>query len=134
MTKYVSLFHDDLADAINDYWKTYTKEVRVGMNKAVDKVAGEVNKEIKSHILFHDRTGQYRKAFRIKSVPNGLNNGKVWHVAEPHYRLTHLLENGHALKGGGRARAFPHIKYGEELAKRRMEELTMEVIRRANGS
>ena len=28
---------------------------------------------------------------------------------QKHYPLAHLLENGHALQGGGRAQAFPHI-------------------------
>ena len=28
---------------------------------------------------------------------------------QKHYQLAHLLEKGHALRGGGRAQAFPHI-------------------------
>ena len=43
-----------------------------------------------------------------------------------HYQLTHLLENGHALVGGGRARSFPHITPAAEKAQK---ELTQNILK-----
>jgi len=124
---------DELADVIAEYMNNYTQDITDGVKKAVDIVSKEVNDEIKNHITFKQRTGKYVKAFRIKtSYEDRYNKRNTWYVAAPHYRLTHLLENGHALRSGGRTRAFPHIKYGEELAKKRMEELAKEAIEDAN--
>lgn len=120
---------ENLSDEILKELENYSETVTVGVKKAVDVVAKEVDTEIKSHVTFKEPTGKYVKAFRIKTTENStFNRGKTWHVANGQYRLTHLLENGHALKYGGRAKSFPHIKYGEELAIKRMEELTKKAI------
>lgn len=99
----------------------------------MDKVSLEVNDEIKSRITFKQPTGKYVKAFRIKTsaYEDRYNKRNTWYVGNGQYRLTHLLENGHALRQGGRAKAYPHIKYGEELAKKRMMELGEEAVKNA---
>jgi hypothetical protein len=123
---------DGLADLVSEYMSEYSKEVTNGIKKAVDVVAKEANQEIKAHIPFNQPTGKYVKSFRIKNVyEDGYRKINVWYVGNDQYGLTHLLENGHALRQGGRAKAFPHIKYGEELAKKRMEELAKEAIENA---
>lgn len=123
---------DGMADMVAEYMSNYTQEITDGVKDAIDKVAQEANEEIKRHIEFKQHTGKYVKAFRVKtSFEDRYNKRNTWYVGNGQYRLTHLLENGHALNTGGRARPYPHIKYGEELARKRMEELAKEAIENA---
>ncbi|WP_291634547.1 hypothetical protein [Clostridium sp.] len=123
---------DNLADAIVNELENYSESITTGVKVAVDTVAKEVNAEIKAHVTFTEHSRKYVKAFRIKSVYDGkYNKGKTWYVANGQYRLTHLLEKGHAKIGGGRTDAFPHIIFGNDLAIRRMQELSKEAIENA---
>lgn len=122
----------DLNKAIEEELRTYADEITQAQKKAVDIVAKETNAEIKNHITFKQHSGKYLKAFRTKTVKETVfGKEAAWYVAAPQYRLTHLLEKGHATPGGGRTKAFPHIKYGQELAERRMLELSQEAIENA---
>lgn len=122
-----------LASLIEKELKDYSVAVSEKIGEAVEIVAKEVNDEIKRRVTFRQPTGKYVKAFRIKKINTGskYNYSRVWHVLSPYCSLTHLLEHGHALRNGGRARAFPHIVYGEELAERRMEELSEKAVQDA---
>lgn len=123
---------DDLAHAIESELNDYSEEITKGIKDKVNVVAKEVNEEIKNHVTFNNRTGDYVKSFALKTTFDSKNTRiKTWYVKKPHYRLTHLLEKGHAKVNGGRTKAYPHIKYGEELAQKRMVELSEEVINNA---
>lgn len=123
---------DDLANEIAMALENYSQNITDGIKKTVDVVANEVNKEIKNNITFKEHTEKYVKAFRTKTTfEDRYNKRRTWYVANGQHRLAHLLENGHALHQGGRTKAYPHIIYGEELAKKRMEELAKEVVKNA---
>lgn len=66
------------------------------------------------------KTGRYARGWTVTARVSQFGR-KIWvvHNAD-HYRLTHLLERGHALRNGGRTRAFPHIKKAELQAKRNL--------------
>ncbi|APC41527.1 hypothetical protein [Clostridium estertheticum] len=124
---------DNLASAILKELSSYSEVVTEGVKNSTGIVAKECNEEIKAHVTFKQHSGnKYVKAFKIKKTTDTqYNRGYTWYVSGDEYRLTHLLEKGHALNQGGRAKAYPHIKFGEELAIKRMQELSKEVIENA---
>lgn len=75
--------------------------------------------------------GKYAKGWRIKSERSsgGLVTTCVVHNAT-HYQLTHLLENGHATRDGGRTKSYPHIKPAEERVVAEYVRRTKEAIQK----
>lgn len=127
---------EELAHAIKEALEEYSQEVTDITKEAVEVVAKEVNEEIKKRVTFNrtNRKNEYVKSFRIKTLEETrFNKSKVWHVANGQHRLTHLLENGHVTRNGGRSKVFPHIRFGEELALRRLPELVEEGIKNAGN-
>ena len=74
----------------------------------VDAAGQEVSEEMveKLKVTSPKLSGKYAKHWTYTRT--GYCSYKI-HVKKPHYRLTHLLENSHALRNGGRSKAIPHI-------------------------
>lgn len=118
---------DDIEAEFSAIFDEISTEVTAVTKNAVDKTAKETNDIIKKSVEFKNRTGEYVKAFRVTTTQETKRmKVKTWHVESPHYRRSHLLENGHATRNGGRTRAFPHISKGAEYAEKRLEELIIE--------
>ncbi len=121
---------DDLNEAITSTLNEFSDKVADGTKKAVDIVTKEAAAEILRHISFTQRTGDYVKAFATKTAfVDKRNKRNTWYVKSPQYRLTHLLEKGHKTKKANDAQAYPHIKYGAELAARRLPQLIEDLIK-----
>lgn len=98
---------DQLADAITDAVKEYTEDVSAAIEKEVEKTADQVLKEVKD--TAPKRTGEYRKGFgKTKHSSGGETEVYIWNKKK--YRLVHLLEFGHAKRGGGRVAGRPHLR------------------------
>ena len=120
-----------LASEIARGLQEYSQEVVKGINLKSEKISKEAVKELKK--TSPKRYGKYAKAWRKKTETKfGEPNNHIIHVDKPHYRLTHLLEHGHAKVNGGRVQGQPHIEPAEREVVEKFIREVEEVI--ANGS
>ena len=102
-----------------DVYRDITVEI---MTEAVNETAKATVAELKK--TSPRDSGEYAKSWkskRDKSLKGKWAYSKIVYN-DKHYRLTHLLEKGHANVNGGSTAAQPHIAPAEEMAKRLFEE------------
>lgn len=105
MAKSISI--DQLAAEITKAVREYTEDVSAAIDRKVDEVAEEVLQEVKR--TAPKRTGKYRRGFvKTNRDAPGRTRRIVWN--KKHYMIVHLLEFGHAKRGGGRVAARPHLR------------------------
>ncbi|CYV52145.1 HK97 gp10 family phage protein [Streptococcus suis] len=114
----------DLANEIAKALAEYSSEIEDEVDFIAEDVASEAVDELK--VTSPKRYGKYARNWRFKKNAKG---SYVVHNAAPTYRLTHLLENSHLLRNGGRSKAQPHIKPVEEKVKENFEKRIKELGR-----
>ena len=123
MSRNVSV--DQMAEAIGEEMEKYRDLAADELKKAVKKAGRTARAEINAPV----RTGKYAKSWKTRVTAEDSQRIQVTVYSPSRYMIAHLLENGHAKRGGGRVRAIPHIKPAEEHA----EEVLLKDIEKALG-
>ena len=116
----VSANRFNFAEVVEDVLHGYMYDgVVPAMEAAVKEVARESVKKLKAT---SPGNGDYRKNWRSKVERGRIQAGAVVYGGKPTYSLAHLLEHGHAKRGGGRVAAIEHIRPVEQWAINEAEE------------
>lgn len=119
---------EDLADAINDELEAYSKEVTEKVNISAQRIGKAAVKKLKSYKSAE--WPNYSKGWTLTKDKETIFDDKYTIHNKKYYSLTHLLENGHVKRNGGRTRAFVHIKPVEQEV---IDEFTKEVEEAINN-
>lgn len=101
LEKYADLAADDLKDAVKETAKSVRKDIQD--NAPVD-------------------TGKYKKSWSVKNVHEDSESIDLVVHSRNLYQIAHLLEHGHAKRGGGRVAARPHIASAEQRGSEKLVE------------
>lgn len=115
----------DLSATINGLLEQYGEEIRKELDADIPAVAKETAKKIKADAP--KRTGEYAKSWKTK-VSTNLYGDTTATVYSTKPGLPHLLEFGHANRGGGRTQPAEHIAPAEEWAEKEITKRVKEAI------
>ena len=103
---------DQLADEVMKQLNDFADATCDDMKAAVKKAGNTVRDQIKS--TAPNRTGAYAKSWSVKNTKESSHAFEVTIYSRNRYQLAHLLEFGHAKRGGGRVSGRAHIAPAEQ--------------------
>jgi len=116
MTKNISVQLENILEG-------YRKDVQDVANETAQKVAKEASQKLRN--TSPKDSGEYAKSWGVKKEMSTFGVVTAIVHNRKHYRLTHLLENGHVVKNGkgtyGRTSPIKHIEPVEEWANEEFE-------------
>ena len=112
---------DDLAEEIMQGLQEYADLADTAMKKAT-----QVKNEISANAPAD--TGKYAKSWTTKKTGENSHSLEMTVHSKNRYQLAHLLEKGHAKRGGGRVSGRPHIAPAEENGVQLLEHLIEEAL------
>lgn len=116
MSQTVSI--DEMSDVIMDELEKYAGLAADDLKDAVKETAASVRKDIQANAPVD--TGKYKKSWSVKNVHEDSKSIDLVVHSRNRYQIAHLLEHGHAKRGGGRAPAKPHIASAEERGNKKL--------------
>ena len=119
----------DLDKAVKDILSQYGEVAIEATKEAVAEVAKESAKKLKSSSP-RGRTGKYAKGWTSKVETGRVSASATVYGKSGTYQLTHLLEHGHAKRGGGRTTPIQHIEPVEQCA---VEEALQRITQKLEG-
>lgn len=115
---------NEMADAIMKGLMEYADVSAETVKGAVKRAGNTVKKEASANAP--KKSGKYKKSFTVTKQKETAASLTVVVHSKNRYQLTHLLEKGHAKRGGGRVEGIPHIGPAEEKG---IRQLTDEIER-----
>ena len=98
---------DELADAVADIMADVKDICAEQLKETVIQAGKDTAKEIKA--TAPKKTGKYAKSWRSRTTKETADGLQVTVYSPSRYMLAHLLEFGHAKRGGGRVEGIEHI-------------------------
>jgi hypothetical protein len=106
-----SISFDQVGEAIAKELTIYHKSIIDGIKAEAQKSVTQLVKDTKATAPVGHRKKHYKNSISSKKVSEDDRSvSYVWYVKGPDYRLSHLLENGHALRNGGRVEGTHFIQ------------------------